>query len=148
MLASKNYQIFPELNLIIECYFGNTTVNDIIEQRKSVITDKDYKTHYNTMLDFRESFLNFDINELEDIFDFIKKNVYLENNKCAFVTSTPDHVVKAHIFKTRCKSLPIHYEIYSTIKHAINYLSVGIDNLFVDKVLTKLHKPMTYEMSV
>ena len=129
MEQHSNFKILSSEKLIIEYYYGEVTKDVIIDMRINIINDKDYNSSFNSIMDFRDSVMNINHDDIMEIIDFIQNNIVLDSNrKIALLTHTPMHVVMTTLFTNYGTALPMHYKIFSTLKATTSWITG--DNMF------------------
>jgi hypothetical protein len=100
------YQIFPELKLIKEYYYGYFKWNDLIQYTLSTRKDEMFNETYNVISDFTRAKVILNIKDLDDyIIEYEKYSPIL--NKCAILVS--------HSYDT---SMSLLFEIQVRIQNA------------------------------
>jgi hypothetical protein len=131
MRSLANYLILPELNLILECCKGETTVEAAVNMKKAEMADPLYNPDYDIIVDFQEfeTLLGATTSEsISSFFNFLKE-IEL-NGKVAFLTKKPSQVVISEILKRlTSKSLTANIETFSTLEGAIRFIGHSLDKL-------------------
>ena len=109
-----------------EIIYGEVTVNEIIEHRWKVMTNEGFHDDYKILVDVRDArFINF-LDDLPFFMEYINKasKCFNLNRKCAFITSSPEHVAFAEILKSHLAEVENHYiiNVFSTESAALNWL--------------------------
>jgi hypothetical protein len=120
--------VHHHLKINHEILCGDITVKEIVEHRWNMMTQQGYDDSYKILVDVRKAnFINF-INDLPVFIDFVKKAsaCFNLNRKCAFITSTPEHVVYSEILKLGLAKIENSYIIgvFSTETAAMNWLLI------------------------
>lgn len=124
----SNYKILSDEQLIIEYYYGEVTKDVIIDMKINISNDKDYNSEFNSILDFRDSVIRMNHDDIMEIVNYIQYNIELNSNrKIALLTHTPMHVVTTTLFTIFSTKLPMYYKIFSTLRNAVSWTN-DIDN--------------------
>lgn len=127
MEQHSNHKILTLEKLIIEYYYGEVTKDVIIDMKINIVNNKDYNPDFNSILDFRDSVMNVNHDDIMEIVNFIQDNIELNSNrKIALLTHTPMHVITT-LFTEFGSNLPMHYKIFSTLRNAVSWTN-DIDN--------------------
>jgi len=137
------FLILPELQLILECCKGQTTVEDAITMKKLEMAYESYDPDYNIIVDFRpfESAINQNnINRVGDFVQFLKTLDI--KTRISFLTTKPHQVIVAEMMKKLTNNCMLaDIEVFSTIEAAANFTGVPAEKIgFVDKKLTELNQ--------
>lgn len=134
MRSIANFQILPELSLILECCKGKATVEDAVIMKRDEMADPMYSRDYDIIVDLREFETSLDLSMSESISNFHKFLKELKiRGKVALITIKPHQVVFGEMLKRlTSESLTFIIETFSTIDGAIRFL-VGI-YLFLSKI--------------
>jgi hypothetical protein len=140
MVIKTRYRILPKLKLIIEYYNGLIGVEDIknLELRKN--NDIEYDCSFNVIIDMRDAELDLDDNDIVEVSFFMQTNKksYGER-KSTFLTNTPNQVVSPMIYKSQIKSLPMKYEVFSTINASLTYVNIPrIHKKYIEQIISDL----------
>jgi len=130
MIDKVKYRVLPDIKIIIEYFNGEITLNDIIENDKNIVIDKHYNLNYNSIIDFRDAQLMLSQDDIINYINFVNKNSEIVGKrKVAFLTSTPDHVALLTIYDMLGESLPMAYNIFSTMKASLKWVGVSISHI-------------------
>ena len=135
--------ILPELNLILECCRGETTVEAAVSMKKAEMADSLYNPNYDIIVDFQEfeTLLGATINEsISSFFNFLKEIEI--KGKVAFLTKKPSQVVISEILKRlSSRSLTADIETFSTLEGAIRFIGHSMDKLdLINSRISELNK--------
>lgn len=134
-----HYKILPELNLIIEYYCGKINLDDVIDHKKLEIKDLEYSANYHFIADLRDSEL--DVVSNQDFFDYLDfvemNNKVAGQRRSAILTNTPNQVAITSLFRMNSKSLPINFEIFSTLEAAIDWVNLSAN--YFDDIKESIH---------
>jgi len=113
--------------LIIEKFYGDISIDDIIEVIQNVFLDKRFSKEFNIIIDTCESKPLFHVPDLRQLISFLIKNKQnLHNTKVAFVTNKPRQVVDNYISDELAKGvgLDINFMPFSTYAAAYKWLNL------------------------
>lgn len=123
MTKTLDYVILPDKSLIIEFYRGKFYVDELIDFKKRVGSDKKYNPNYDIIHDFRELEFLFKINEVSKYVEVISKNhKYVGNRKSTMLTNTPNQVTTSLGFEILKKNLPIEVKVCSELETALAFI--------------------------
>lgn len=78
MSTYSKYQFVPELQLIITSYYGDISMNDILQLTKAFMSDKDFNPEFDVLIDMRHcKGIAFRI-ELMDYIQYIRSSLKLK----------------------------------------------------------------------
>jgi len=140
MACRLKYSVFPDLKVVIEYFDDVITLSDIIEHKKNIVIDKQYNLNYNSIIDFRNAQLLLNEDDLNDYINFvITKSKINGKRKVALLTDTPNHVVVLTMFDMLSKSLPMKYNIFSTMEASLEWVGVSVCYIdLIDKCIENL----------
>lgn len=140
MTKKLDYLILSDKLLIIEFYRGGFYVDELIDFKKKVGSDKEYNPNYNIIHDFKELEFLFEIEEVSKYVDVISKNdKYIGNRKSTMLTDTPNQVITSIAFEILKNNLPIQVRVCSTLESALSFIGIpDHDWEFIDSLLNKL----------
>lgn len=139
----SNYKILPSEKLIIEYYYGEVTEDVIIDMKIRIKNDKNYNSGFNSILDFRDSVFNISSSGMTKLVNFVRDNIsHDKSRKIGLLTHTPNHVVVTTLFTSHDDDLSMKYQIFSTLKATISWVTNcdNFDNKFklIIKTIDKL----------
>jgi hypothetical protein len=124
-----NYIIIPEIKLIVECYKGCLTDEEVLNHKNTMYGDNKYDPAFNVITDMRE--LEMQVQDDDDIKNLCKFIDFLKNTpvgrRGALLTSKPNQAVLAQLFKELARNTPIEYEVFSTIDAALIYVGLPLN---------------------
>lgn len=125
MNAKINYKILPESKLIIECFDGNITFNDIIGSKRKKNLASDFNPSFNHIIDLRKAHFEVNYNDIDKIVQFQQDNKeFIKRRKSAFLTDSPQQASLSILFSMSMKNLPIEFELFSTVRATLNWLEL------------------------
>lgn len=142
MYKYHNYKILVNEKLILQ-YFHGTLNLEISKTASSIIySDKNYDNSFNTIVDFRDTTLNYSEEEIESFIGFLEKQKAVNTKRnTVLLTNTPNQVLFLTMFKLFSKNSIVNYEIFSTLKAGIIWLRIGLDKLpLIKSELSNLKK--------
>ena len=118
-----SYIILKNESLIVEYHSGDINVNDFIHSRKIISSDPEYSPDFDLILDFRQSNMVVEKNEIELFVDFFKNNTSIQGRrKSAYLTKDPRQVVITTLFSSGISDLHVRPKTFSTLKGVVNWL--------------------------
>ncbi|MGV8946196.1 MAG: hypothetical protein ACOH1N_07185 [Lutibacter sp.] len=103
-----------------------TTLDDKIAHRKKVIQDKDFNPNYNFITDFRDTHIDFSLEDVSAYIEFAKNTPKMHGDRrSAILTNTPNQTVFTSLYILEIKDIPSHVEIFSTIDAAIKWVGLS-----------------------
>lgn len=142
MTHKLQYLFLEDKKIAIFYGKGKISINEIIEFKKTVFSDKNYNPNFNRIYDFRELEFLFELKELTRYIEFISNNrFFLGKRKSAVITNSPNQVVIGMGFDILKNKLPIEVKVCSTIETAISFIGISKINWeFVKALIRKLNK--------
>lgn len=133
MIKSTQYKILPELKIMVEYFSLETSLKDKIEHRKIVIQDKYFNPNYNFITDFRDTHIDFSVDDVSAYIEFAKNATKMHGDRrSAILTNTPNQTVFSSLYVLELKNEPTHVEIFSTMDSAIKW--VGLSSIDIRKI--------------
>ncbi len=118
------YIIITRERLIIEYHSGDININDFIESRKIISSDRDYNPDFDTVFDFRDANMIANEKDIKSFMSFFKGfNPIWGKRKSAYLTSKPNHVVITTVFSLEIKDFSISPMTFSTIEALVEWLN-------------------------
>lgn len=139
MESKYDYKILPDLSLIVSCYAGKISENEIMSLKESIKSDKDFHMEYNILDDFSDADFNISKESFHRILQWLKDN-FAWDRKSAVLTSTPDQVVNIMRFDSlNNNQLPNRIKIFSTLPGALIWIGLSkVDLPEIEAVLKEL----------
>jgi len=129
MSKLNKYKIFPELNLLIEFFHGKFGLKELKELKIEEVKEKDYNPNINALVDLRESEPLFNENEIIDYINFVKQNKKIPGSRySALLTNNPRDLKTSLIYILLGKSLPMKFEIFSTLEASLKWIGIAESN--------------------
>ena len=141
--SNFKYKILPRLNLIVDSYFGNLTIDEILLYKSNQTKDPLWNPGYNTLADMRNSNTIIDEDEIERLSKYqVSDNRWSEKRQTASLTDEANHIVFEELFNMlKPKDSKVLVRAFSTLDAAILWL--GIDKSekpCINEVLNELNK--------
>jgi hypothetical protein len=119
------YKIISELQLAVEYYEGQISLNDVIAFELSEMKNSEYSPMLNFIADFRNAELTASESDVKEFVDFLKKTEgIIDNRKVALVTDTPNQVVLKTLYALYTSDTPVKIKVFSTLDAAMKWLEV------------------------
>jgi hypothetical protein len=136
------YYILKDKHLVIEILWGDFTLTDFLNLKKSESEDPDFDPNFDSILDIRhvENAFSKEIrDDLENYLGIIKSIQHVtQKRRSAVVTERPAQVAGITWYQM-IDDRGIDYEVFSTLKAAIKWLGIGeIDLKNIDPDLTDI----------
>lgn len=142
-----DYKIFPEKRLIIEYYGGHIVLEEIIVLKDREVVDPHYDSSFDIIDDFRDATFNIDPADVKEYVNYVVKGKNYGKRNTVFLTDNPEQVVISTLFDNYKNSLPINVKIVSTIKIAIEFVSLKPEDFdFVDNSLREMRNRSLNEL--
>ena len=130
MKNSAQYNIHPELKVMVEYFSGLVNLNSMIDHRKALIKENLYDPGFNSITDFRDA--NFEAKR-EDVINYAKftKSTpsMLGKRKAAILANTPQQNVITRLYTLNTQDLPFIIEIFYTLDAALNWINLTTDDM-------------------
>ncbi|WP_321516408.1 hypothetical protein [Marinifilum fragile] len=115
------YEIFPDLKLIKEYYYGYFKWNDLIQHTLSTRKDELFNESYNVISDFTRAKVLLNIKDLDDYIDEYEKYSPILN-KCAILVSHSYDTPMAMLFEIQVRIQ--NAKVFYTEEEALNWLDI------------------------
>ena len=126
MKKITSYTILSDINVVTEYYNGDIIIEDIIELKSKLFSEKLYNSKIQIIMDFRSANLLIKEPEIIIYTEFAKKNIkIIGERKVAFLTNNPNEVVIGTLFEFTKTKLPIITKVFSTLKAAALWLDLS-----------------------
>ena len=137
----SNYIILKEHHLIIECHSGNLDLESYITFIKSMVLDPLFSTNMNYLIDLSHVVITASIDDITKYNAFSEENFKAERKRrVALVTSSPNQMVFATLFKNSNTQKLKEVEIFSTKERALAWLNNNIDKEEIFDILAHLQE--------
>lgn len=128
MIKKLEYIILTEESLILEFYSGNFNVDELINFKVKIGSDKNYNPNFNVISDIRELEFLFKKREVKKYITFLNENSnHIGYRKTAMVTQTPQQVITSMEFDFNKNTLPINFKVCSSFEAAYNLINLSED---------------------
>lgn len=123
MVSYTSYRILPEHKLILTNFQGKIHIRDVIQTNLQFLSDQDYDSGYDLIMDFSGSIAIAYKMDLMEFVDFFKKTVNLKKRvKVAMVISSPNQNYLIIIYKPIASLLKMEVESFSHIDPCLDWL--------------------------
>jgi len=120
------YEILPDLNLIIDSWFGDLTFEKVLNAKLEQIKDTRWNQSYHNISDIRNAEFVLDNAEARKIIEYTKSDTRWQyERKTAYITDNPNQVVFQKLLEiNKSQEIPNQMESFSTLKGALDYLLI------------------------
>ncbi len=126
-----NYQIIGEKQLIIMCFDGDVTPENVISFIRNLVKNPEYDPGYKTIVDLRNCNLVYDMEGMKRTLGYMATaNGFAAKRKTAYITSSSGHVVPPMMMNTGVYDVPMDIKVLSTVETALSWLD--LDDFSVD----------------
>ena len=134
-----SYRILPELGLVVSCYCGAISENEIIALKQKILQDQGFKKQYNILDDFTETVFRITQESFFRVLSWLRENHAYERNS-AVLTKTPEQVAIITLFNHYRKHiLPNKIKVFSTLPAAVRWVDGPEDQVnIIEKVLREM----------
>lgn len=141
-LQTLKYKILPELNLIIDVWYGAMTFDKILASKLEQVKDPKWNQGYNNISDIRNAVFSLKMEEAKKIIEYIRADTRWQfKRRTAYITKNPNQVVfQKFIEMAKSKEIPNEIESFSTLQAALSWLRID-DSEFkkIDHVIADLN---------
>jgi len=121
-----NYHILPDLRLIVECWIGDFSFEEIIQLKMTEIANPEWRDDYDVLADDRQSNKNIETVSDRTQNSDTNKQMFQKRRKSAILTSKPKQVVTTILLKdSNPPGSPISVDVFSTIEAALQWLNIN-----------------------
>lgn len=139
MSGIYKYLILNKLKLIIQFHQNDLTFDEIKKLKQSIIVDSNYGASFNYIIDLRLTNLKMSLNELQLYGNWVQETLSTNHKNLAILTSNPNQVSNALLFKLNDNLKSLHYEVYSSMEGALGHVNVDLSNLeHIENEINKL----------
>lgn len=123
------YKLVPDLNLMIEVFCGDIYYSDVLELKAKQIKDTNFNPKYNGLVDVTNANLHFSFEEIETYKKYITTiKGFMGDRKTSIYTKTPNQVMLSTIYITPDSKIPMHFQVFSTLKASLNWIGMSLIN--------------------
>lgn len=109
MSKKHQYKIVTSDEIIVEYLHGSFSLDELIQAKKQIYNNKDYQPNYKTIIDIRDTQLDFSCNEVKRIINEVKSHPkYFTNREIILISNNPLQVCT---FLAIAKLLSLHIAI-------------------------------------
>ncbi len=125
-METLKYQILPELNLIIDVWFGALTFDKILAAKLEQVKDPLWNQRYNNISDVRNALFSLSNEEAARIIDYTRQDTRWQyKRKTAYLTENPNQVVFEKILEmNKTQDIPNSMMSFSTLQAALRWLQI------------------------
>jgi hypothetical protein len=140
MTKNISYRILPDLELIVESYYGIVSINDYIQLKTAQLIDNQFNPLFSNIADIRNTELSISNDDIIMCINFMKSaNGLIGKRRAAVLTATPNQVAISILFARYGKELPVQYEVVSTLEAALKWVKKSpSDYTRVKSVMTEI----------
>lgn len=140
MIKSTQYRILSELKIMVEYFSLETSLKDKIEHRKRVIQDQYFNPNYNFITDFRDTHINFSVDDVSAYIEFATNATKMHGDRrSAILTNTPNQTIFTSLYILEVQNSPSHVEIFSTMDAALRWVGLSsVDNIKIEAVINEM----------
>lgn len=132
-LLKSNYLILKDFNLLIECHSGNLDLQSYVDFVKRTSLDPLFSKNMNYFIDLSHVVVTASLDDIKKYIDFTEENFKSERKRrVALLTSSPNQMVFATLFKNSNTQKLKEIEVFSTKDIALDWLN---GNLKKDEIL-------------
>ncbi len=120
-----NFKIISEKELIIMCFLGDITPDDIIGFIDSLILEEGYNIKFRVLIDVSRVNFSYDVQGLRRVMHYMMtKDGFAGERKSAFIALNANQVVPPMIMKAGTYDFPMKIRVVATIEAALNWLEI------------------------
>lgn len=139
MLGIYKYLIINPLKLIIQFHQYDLTFDGIKKLKESIMNDNEYNAEYNFIIDLRLADVKMTPNELQRYGNWVQDVLNRKDKNLALLTSNPNQVTNATLYKLNDNFKNLHYDVFSTMESALRHVDIDISNMqFIETEISKL----------
>ena len=134
------YKILIEQNLILMLVKDDLSVASLKELRQAIADDKDFNPSLRLLIDVRGADLQIPVLDIKNFGNWYASHSKLDpSNKKAFLTKSPDQVMKSFVFTTMSKLAG--FNTFSTLEACLSSLEIHSQNVdIINKELKLMDK--------
>jgi hypothetical protein len=119
------YKILPEQKLLLQYFKGMVNIDVTIASLSKLSNDNSFNSSFNSIVDFRDAFLQFEEKDAAKFIEFLQKqNIFNPNKKIAFLTDTPNQVVLLTLFSAFAQNFNLLNKIFSTLEISLHWIPI------------------------
>lgn len=123
MATFTSYRILPDLGLILSNFQGKIKIGDVIQTNLQFISDKEYDSSYDLIMDFSDSIAIAYRMDLMEFVEFFKKSVKLKKRvRIGMIISSPNQNYLLDLYKPIANLLKMDVECFSYIDPCLTWL--------------------------
>jgi hypothetical protein len=123
-LLNSNFIILKDFNLLIECHSGNLDLKSYIDFVKRTTLDPLFSKNMNYFIDLCNVVVTASIDDIIIYNNFINDNFQCDKKRrVALLTSSPNQMVFATLFKNSNTQKLKEVEVFSTKESALNWIN-------------------------
>lgn len=139
MSGIYKYLILNKLKLIIQFHQNDLTFDEIKKLKQSIIVDSNYDASFNYMIDLRLTNVKMSLKELQLYGNWVQETLNTNHKNLALLTSNPNQVSNAILFKFNDNIKSLHYEVFSSMEGALGHVNIDLSNLkYIENEINKL----------
>jgi len=139
MSGIYKYLILNKLKLIIQFHQNDLTFDEIKKLKQSIIVDPNYDASFNYIIDLRLTNVKMSLNELQLYGNWVQETLSTNHKNLALLTSNPNQVSNALLFKLNDNFKSLYYEVFSTMEGALGHVNIDLSNLeYIENEIRKL----------
>lgn len=125
-VSTLKYKIYPEINLVVDCWFGELTADKIVHEKLLQAKDPLWSFEYDTIADIRNTTFSNLKDEIDKVINYSKRDHrWTGNRRTAHITSTPDQVVFQMLLRNSLpKTFKNSFALFSTLEVAFDWLTI------------------------
>jgi hypothetical protein len=134
-----NYSILKEFNLVYSIVEGDYSLENYINLRKNIISDSNYNSSYNHIIDFRNSKYLGKNEEINNYIEWKIKHNELGKVKTSLLIDLPHQSVVTTLFISHPLVSNLETDIFTTLKGSLNFVGINQSHLgLIKKEIKKL----------
>jgi len=134
------YKILPKLRCVVEYYWGELSLRDLLAYQKKVAEDTDYNPSFNIISDFRESTIKGREQDVVKFIDYITTHRPLAKRQSAVLTHTPNQFVIGQLYTMHLGDLPMNVTVISTVEAALTWVGLSMsDKKLIEETIWDLN---------
>lgn len=139
---NNSYYTYKErYKLLIECFYGESDLEDVFELRKEIELHLTETEKFNILIDIKDNVSPISLDKIEEFLpNYMGSEFTSKIKRIAIVTDTPTQVAKAMLFIDGIKKLNLPIKIFSSIEFAIKWLHTNIDIETIESILNDFKK--------